>query len=334
MQSKGTQKSASSLALFRRPANPAASCLHLIRHLQPVSRAILISGSAKSQPTVTRAVSALMHAELVRERTDLIKSSGPGRPSVPLELAPTPWLHLGVAVGTSSVYIGAYNTRGVAVRETMLTIKASEHEPHDYFNTVINQAAELIKPTDLPAAGIGVATGGRITNQGVVTAKNLGWDHVNIAEIIAEFTRLPLTYSEVPLAIAGAEQQAQNPMNPAKVLVLYADHTRGAALSTPESVSRLPVDNSSPLERAAAALVMATQPHILVLAGHNFEDPHAARAVAEALRNVNATPEVRIIPTHLDNARSAARAVALDKLVYDPLVVRRQLTMLTNEFII
>lgn len=334
MQTKGTPKKAALLALFRRPANPAASCLHLIRHLQPVSRAMLISGSGKSQPTVTRAVSALMSAELVQERNNLVESQGPGRPSIPLELAPTPWIHVGIAIGTATVYIGAYNTRGVAIRETMLTITAAELSPHDYFATVMARVTEVIKATELPAAGIGIATGGRVSPQGVVTAANLGWDHVNIAQVIAEFTNLPLTISEVPLAIAGAEQQAQNPTSPAKVLVLYADHTRGAALSTSESVNRLPVDATVSLERAAATLVMATHPRVLVLAGSNFETPRTARMVAEALRNIGASPEIRIIPTHLDNARSAARAVALDKLMFDPLAVRRQVTMLTNEFII
>lgn len=275
-----------------------------------------------------------MNAELVRERNDLIESQGPGRPSIPLELAPTPWVHIGIALGTNTVYIGAYNTRGVAIRETMLNKVAAEMEPETYFAEVLNEVAEMIKATELPAAGIGIATGGRVTTQGIVSAPNLNWDHVPVAEIVRTMTSLPLTLSEVPLAIAGAEQQAQNPMQPAKVLVLYADHTRGAALSTAESVSRLPVDDTVTLERAAASLVVATQPNALVLAGSNFENPLTARAVAEALRNVGTLPEIRIIPTHLDNARSAARAVALDKLIYDPLVVRRQVTMLTNEFII
>ncbi|MCQ9370771.1 ROK family protein, partial [Corynebacterium sp. 35RC1] len=63
---------------FTRPSSPAAACLHLIRHFQPVMRSTLIEGTGRSQPTVTRAVSALIGADLVRERPDLSTPTGPG----------------------------------------------------------------------------------------------------------------------------------------------------------------------------------------------------------------------------------------------------------------
>ncbi|MCQ9359671.1 hypothetical protein NQ007_08830 [Corynebacterium sp. 142RC1] len=47
--------------------------------------------------------------------------------------------------------------------------------------------------------------------------------------------------------------------------------------------------------------------------------------MGRALRQVAADAEIRVIPTHLDNARAAARAVALDRLIDDPLGLAKRL---------
>ena len=76
--------------VFSRPTTPAAKCLHLIRLHETTSRSDLVKATGLSQPTVTRAIAALVDAGYVTERNDLTQSKGRGRPTIPLELADMP----------------------------------------------------------------------------------------------------------------------------------------------------------------------------------------------------------------------------------------------------
>ncbi|OWN55324.1 hypothetical protein AY502_01805 [Corynebacterium belfantii] len=305
---------------FTKPTSPAASCLHLIRHLQPVTRATLVNGSGKSQPTVTRAVAALMEAHLVRERPDLSIPQGPGRPTIPIELAPSPWVHIGVAVGTRATYIGAYNTRGIALREKMIEIRPASTSIDTYIDAITTAITELTTLSELPLASIGISSSGRVSPTGLVTAANLGWDRLDIVSALYKRIPVPIAVTSVITAIAGAEQQAQDPNHPSTTLIFYADDSTGAALQTPDSITTVPIDTSSEdvalLSEAAVHLVAEHAPNSIVLAGSAFSNPDDARTVGKALRSS---------PTHLDNARAAARAVALDHLIEDPLGLAKRI---------
>ncbi|CAB0533221.1 ROK family protein [Corynebacterium diphtheriae] len=316
---------------FTKPTSPAASCLHLIRHLQPVTRATLVNGSGKSQPTVTRAVAALMEAHLVRERLDLSIPQGPGRPTIPIELAPSPWVHIGVAVGTRATYIGAYNTRGIALREKMIEIRPASTSIDTYIDAITTAITELTTLSELPLASIGISSSGRVSPTGLVTAANLGWDRLDIVSALYKRIPVPIAVTSVITAIAGAEQQAQDPKHPSTTLIFYADDSTGAALQTTESITTVPIDTSSEdvalLSEAAVHLVAEHAPNSIVLAGSAFSNPDDARTVGKALRSSPTNPniEIRVFPTHLDNARAAARAVALDHLIEDPLGLAKRI---------
>ncbi|CAB0980321.1 ROK family protein [Corynebacterium diphtheriae] len=316
---------------FTKPTSPAASCLHLIRHLQPVTRATLVNGSGKSQPTVTRAVAALMEAHLVRERPDLSIPQGPGRPTIPIELAPSPWVHIGVAVGTRATYIGAYNTRGIALREKMIEIRPASTSIDTYIDAITTAITELTTLSELPLASIGISSSGRVSPTGLVTAANLGWDRLDIVSTLYKQIPVPIAVTSVITAIAGAEQQAQDPKHPSTTLIFYADDSTGAALETTESITTVPIDTSSEdvalLSEAAVHLVAEHAPNSIVLAGSAFSNPADARTVGKALRSSPTNPniEIRVFPTHLDNARAAARAVALDHLIEDPLGLAKRI---------
>ncbi|UJM21917.1 ROK family protein [Corynebacterium diphtheriae] len=316
---------------FTKPTSPAASCLHLIRHLQPVTRATLVNGSGKSQPTVTRAVAALMEAHLVRERPDLSIPQGPGRPTIPIELAPSPWVHIGVAVGTRATYIGAYNTRGIALREKMIEIRPASTSIDTYIDAITTAITELTTLSELPLASIGISSSGRVSPTGLVTAANLRWDRLDIVSALYKRIPVPIAVTSVITAIAGAEQQAQDPKHPSTTLIFYADDSTGAALQTTESITTVPIDTSSEdvalLSEAAVHLVAEHAPNSIVLAGSAFSNPDDARTVGKALRSSPTNPniEIRVFPTHLDNARAAARAVALDHLIEDPLGLAKRI---------
>lgn len=369
-------------ASFARPSTPAAKCMHHIRLGQQLIRNELVEATGLSQPTVTRAVTALMHAGLVRERPDLTSSSGPGRPNIPLELAPSPWLHAGVAIGTKSSYVALFDTKGRTLRDSMLDISAAELDPDTFIEHLMAGVNRLTTGLDLPLVGIGVATSGKVTNAGVVTASNLGWDAVDIADRLNYQFSVPATVASAIPAIAASELQASplpHPDQPTPVtLTFYADDSVGAAysndlgvhvvgpLATTQSSSldtlgmaaedalntqgflnrvsdqgifastltelvtiaenndkarQLLDDRALLLAHTAAEAAESIKPSVLVLSGSAFsEDPKGRSIFASQLKKeYNGDIELRLIPTHRENVRAAARAVALDRLLNEPL---------------
>src|SRR5699024_2153028 len=86
--------------VFTPPQTPAARCLHLVRLNPIITRSELVEATGLSQPTITRATAAPLEAGLVQERTDLTRTRGRGRPTVPLEVAENKWM-----LAMSSLYI-------------------------------------------------------------------------------------------------------------------------------------------------------------------------------------------------------------------------------------
>ena len=129
---------------FILPETPAASCLHYLRHHGLTTRNELVTRTGFSQPTVTRAVTALIQAQLVQERPDLIFSSGPGRPRVPVELAPSPRLHVGVSIFAHEYFVAQYGTAKCPIRF---------HEPRrkNYGSTLVPQSISLDLRWDCPS---------------------------------------------------------------------------------------------------------------------------------------------------------------------------------------
>ncbi len=70
-----------------------------------------------------------------------------------------------------------------------------------------------------------------------------------------------------------------------------------------------------------------------MLAGSAFAKRADTQVVGRALQEVGGV-EVRVIPTHIDNARAAARALALSGLLTNPLTFSKQLSLLIDEYAI
>ncbi len=358
--------------------------MHHIRLGQQLIRNELVEATGLSQPTVTRAVTALMHAGLVRERPDPTLSAGPGRPNIPLELAPSPWIHAGVAIGTKSSYIALFDTKGRTLRDNMLEKSAIDLDPDTFIEHLIAGVNRLTTGINLPLVGIGVATSGKVTSAGVVTANNLGWDAVDIAGRMNYQFSVPATIASAIPAIAASELQAAplpHPDQPTPVtLTFYADDSVGAAYSNDSGVHvvgplqtagdsdldtggmnpedalstqgflnrvsdqgvfaetleelvnasetdpkarKLLDDRATLLAHAAASSAKALNPATLVLAGSAFsEDPRGRSTfAAELKKEYDRDIELRLIPTHRENVRAAARAVALDHLLNAPLTL-------------
>ena len=347
--------------VFTRPRTPAAKCLHLIRLTPIVTRSELVEATGLSQPTITRATSALLGAGLIQERTDLTQSRGRGRPTVPLEVADNNWMLAGVAVGTAFTRIAFYDTKGRTLCEEDVATPISRLSEGDVIEHIIAGMNRLMTGLDRRLVSVGVTTSGSVDDSGLVTAPNLGWNRMDITSRLEYQFGVPVVVSSVVPAILGSETQSTQLGSEKPVMVLYADDSVGAALTTTDEITQLTLDapeslatqalldaTSAPtfadavqdpnarallddrartLGTIAAELLAEHQPDTLVVAGGTFvDDPAAPKLFASAVRQACPHPtELRLIPAHTEIVRACTRAVALDPLLRVPLDLSREL---------
>lgn len=343
--------------VFSRPRTPAAKCLHHIRLHHIVTRSELVEATGLSQPTITRAVASLIDAGLVHQRTDLTHSHGRGRPTVPLELAPSGWLHAGISVGTSTTYIGLFDTRGRTIRDADVPTPVARLSESDFIEHVMAGLNRLTAGLDRPLVSVGVTTSGHVSRDGIVDAPNLGWHGVDFAGRLRYQFSVPVVVSAAVPAILGSEvQSTELPINPSPTLALFADDSLGAAVANDAGVTQVALPASSAalstagvlqgrfpslaaavsnpsarplldtrarqLGELTAELAREHRPSTIVVAGSAFiDDPAAPKLFAGAARAAlgDNDIELRMIPTHREIVRAIARAVALDQLLREPL---------------
>lgn len=336
---------------FTRPQNPAAKCLNLVR-LNPIcTRSELMEATGLSQPTITRAVTALLNAGLLHERTDLTRSQGRGRPTVPLELTENDWIFAGIAIGTRSTYIAIYDCLGRVLRDADFELIVSQLDPEDWVHHIMAGVNKLTAGLQRPLVSVGVTGSGSIDAEGRVHAANLGWSGLDIKQMMHYQFQVPITVAPAVASILGSETQASDFTNTERVLVFFADDSLGAVLGSADEVSYLDTTPADGLvhsavaariaagederavldERArglaefAADLVTQHHPDTIVIAGGAFyDDAQAPKLFASRVREL-AGPGValRMIPNHRHITRAIARAVALDPLLRDPLSLGR-----------
>lgn len=240
---------------LRIPEAAAGSVFGAIRQRGPLARDTIATQTGLSIATVNRQVSALLDAELLRERPDLAVAGAIGRPRIPVEINHEPYLTLGV-------HIGARTTSIVAV---------------DLFGRTLD-AVETPTPTGSPAVAlaaladsarrylgrwhrrrplwVGVATGGVVdTAAGQVDHPRLGWSQAPVGAVLAAALGVPVSVASHVDAMAGAElllaaRPARRPAR-ASSLYVYARETVGFALviggqvhtpaSGPGTITGLPV---------------------------------------------------------------------------------------------
>lgn len=298
---------------FSRPQLPAAKCLHLIRTRQIITRSELVTATGISQPTVTRAVNALIGAGLVHERTDLSRARGRGRPTIPIELAPSPWLHAGIAIGTTSTYMALYDSKGRTFRDGNVNRNVAETRPEDFLEYIIAGLHQLTNGVTNPLVSVGVTTSGRVSSEGVVNAPNLGWHELDLAERLRYQFSVPVIVAAAVPALLAAEMQSAElpaPGESENVLILFADDSLGAAVSDDRgvhSIGTLPGTESQVLDTTGLATeeALSTQGFLRRLRDLSLDLADLGTAVAEGEKN----PEVRSL---LDERARLLGRVAAD----------------------
>ncbi|MCX7445171.1 helix-turn-helix domain-containing protein [Corynebacterium sp. P7003] len=341
---------------FRRPTVPTARCLHHMMRGQLAIRGDLVAATGLSQPTVTRAVTALVGAGLIHERPDLVQATGPGRPRIPLEMTPTPWLHIGATVGPDGGTLGFFDTRGRTLRETTFPPGRDTADTAEHLIAGIHRLLSRPAP---PVADIGVT----------VTEPDDG----HLGDRIAEEFGTPVTVGDLTASLAAAELLTTDTTTD-PILVIHLDRGLTLAVADDDGVTTHPVDSDLGPDTLADQLTTAgltpgtgrrgfsgllpadsPQPPALrsllddrarelgdtvvhhtrdtgagtvVLAGPGFTvAPGGYRHLARTVNpNVDKRVAIRIIPDAATLNRTAARTVALDRLLRDPAAVHADLT--------
>lgn len=271
-------------AVFSRPTTPAAKCLHLVRLNQIITRSELVELTGLSQPTITRAIGALLDAGLIQQRMDLTRSQGRGRPTVPLELADNSWMLAGIAVGTKSTHICLFDTKGRPLRDLDIETHVAELTQEDFIEHIIAGVHRLSTGLDRKLVSVGVSTSGRVDEDGRVYAPNLGWDGMDVPSQLRSHFGVPVMVSSAVPAILGSETQAADLSETAPVLVLFADDSLGAALSDADGVRQLiplPTVSSDLLDLngAAAEKALTTSGTLRALKAAGVEQESLTAAV-------------------------------------------------------
>lgn len=289
------------------------------------SRSELVAATGLSQPTVTRAIAALMSAGFVNERMDLSKSQGRGRPIIPLELAELDPVFAGISVGTTATYIALFDIKGRTIRDVDVDLPVANISQDDFIQHIMAGLNRLMADLDRPLATVGVTTSGAVSPDGVVNAPNLGWHDVNIGAQLGEQFAVPVTVSSAVAAIIGSEIQSGEIIGDAPIMAIFADDSIGAAVTEDKRVVPIAVDRGDltthgllasigkhgqslndavslshtqpPIRHAldrraanlgtlAAQLMAASDASTLVVAGSAFiDDPKAPAIFARSVRN-------------------------------------------------
>lgn len=318
----------------------AASVFAAARLRGPIARDAIARSTGLSIATVNRQVSALLDADILRERADLAVSGAIGRPRVPVEVNHEPFLTLGIHIGAKATSIVAADLFG---RTLDVVETPTPRGPQDAALAVLSASARkyLSRWHRRRPLWVGVAAGGVVDGStGHLDHPRLGWSHAPVGPVLAESLGLPVSVASHVDAMAGAELLLGN-RRPATApsstsLYVYARETVGFALSIdgrvhspaggPGTIAALPVQSellggSGQLESTVsdeAVLTAARKERIIAADG-----PTSTMAsVLRAARQGNAAAQALLA----ERARVLGEAVALlrDMLNPDDLVVGGQ----------
>ena len=151
----------------------------------------------------------------------------------------------------------------------------------------------MMTDLDHRLVSLGVTTSGTVDDNGLVTAENLNWHGVDIAERLRFQFGVPVVVSSAIPAILGSETQAAEIGTSERVLVLFADDSIGSALSVEDEVSPIipvPPTHSELLGYGASEHLLATQ-HILEAIRHEGVE---AASLADAAQAANSLSLIHI----------------------------------------
>jgi predicted NBD/HSP70 family sugar kinase len=237
----------------------AAAVFSAARMRGPIARDVIAQVTSLSIATVNRQVTALLDADILRERADLAVSGAIGRPRVPVEVNHEPFLTLGIHLGARTTSIVAADLFGRTLDVVETPTPRGAHGPA--LASLAGSARRYLSRWHRRRAlWVGVAIGGVVDGTtGHVDHGRLGWAQAPVGPVLAETLGLPVSVASHVDAMAGAElllgmrRFAVPTEGSPTSLYVYARETVGYALviggrvhspaSGPGTIAALPVQS-------------------------------------------------------------------------------------------
>ena len=220
------------------PEAAAASVFSAVRLRGPVARDAIAQATQLSIATVNRQVTALLEADILRERADLAVSGAIGRPRVPVEVNHEPFLTLGIHIGVRTTSIVATDLFGRTL-DVVETPTPSGGQSAALATLAASARRYLARWHRRRPLWVGVASGGTVDSaDGYLDHPRLGWRDAPVGPVLAEALGLPVSLASHVDAMAGAElllgprrPDAGDAGQVGTGLYVYARETVGYALS-------------------------------------------------------------------------------------------------------
>ena len=310
-----------------------------VRRLGPVARDAIAAGSGLSIATVNRQVTALLEANLLRERPDLATPGAVGRPRVPVEFNHEPYLTLGFHIGARITSIVASDLFGRAL-DAVETRTPTGSQATALASLAESAGRYLGRWRRRRPLWIGVAVGGVVDSAaGLVDHPRLGWAQAPVGPVLAKSLGLPVSVASHVDAMAGAELLLPAPDRDTadadtvrgSSLYVYARETVGFAQvidgrvhtprSGPGTIAGLPVQ--SELLGGTGILESAVSDEAVVAAArkHGILSATGSSSTVSSLMRVARDGDIRAAQARellAERARVLGRAVALLRDILNP----------------
>jgi predicted NBD/HSP70 family sugar kinase len=330
---------------LRVPEAAPSAVFAAVRQRGPVARDAIATLTGLSIATVNRQVSALLDAELLRERADLAVPGAIGRPRIPVEINHEPYLTVGLHIGARTTSIVANDLFGRTL-DAVETPTPGGSQNASLASLADSARRYLGRWHRRRPLWVGVATGGVVDSAaGQVDHPRLGWTQAPVGATLGAALGVPVSVASHVDAMAGAElllgSRPARQADQTSSLYVYARETVGFALviggrvhtpaSGPGTVAGLPVHSDllaggyGHLESTVsdeAVVAAARKAAILPASGPNS----TIAALARLARRDGAGAPAGARELLAERARVLGRAVALlrDLLNPDDLVVGGQ----------
>jgi predicted NBD/HSP70 family sugar kinase len=168
------------------------------------SRAQLAKRLGLSAPTLTRVVRPLIDSGVLVE-TEAVRTPGPGRSSVPLDVVEDAQRFVGVKLTTESIYGVVTDLRANVLYSE--TIEEPSLEVDQVVRAVADLVARLCARAEMQVTAVGVTVGGRVEKgETVADSPFLHWHDVPFRTLLAAEVGLPLFLANDVTGLTKAHQ--------------------------------------------------------------------------------------------------------------------------------
>lgn len=189
---------------FALPSRPIARVLHQIRVMQQPSRAVLAKTLGYSQPSVTRYVSTLIDAGLVRTHVEPYCDIRAGRPAEQLLADGHHLLVWGFHIGARNTEVVISDAAGRILRSQSIPLRIIKYSVADALGKICQEAHKLSRGLPHPVT-VGIAFSEHVDRNGSVTSSVYGWDSVVPGDVVADILGKPVSVATGVAAMAGSE---------------------------------------------------------------------------------------------------------------------------------